>query len=212
MLPKVKFHLKLKDTDVIANKEIFEAIKNIELGINENNAVREILYPSEECEIINQYTVIADELEGIDIPVKGRLDRVHIDHKHRTVDIIDFKSTSLNTDKFLSAFFKFKYYYQLPFYTTLFKLANPELDEYTYTMKFFVVSKSTPKVPAVFILPNIWLEKSWQGYTTPSKIEVKGINEILKEIEWYQTLGGTEVPYELAMNDNILTIKNNWDE
>jgi len=211
ILEKINFLLSLQENDVIANIGVFDLISKAEEGLKKFPEVYHTLYPIDDVEIYTQLAIV--DAKHFLLPVKGLPDRVYVDHKKKLITIIDFKTMENRVEDFkFKSFYPFKYYYQLPFYTRLFIENNRDIIDYQIEMKFVVFSKTTPEIPAVYILKNSWIDKAWEGWTSKTGFKIKGINNLLKEIKWYWELGGTSLSYLLAQNNNVLTIEEDWNE
>lgn len=211
VLTKLNFYLTLNEDDVVANEDVSSLLVRLDEGIKNFDVIRKIVYPSDpKIEVINQLPIILEE--GLPLPAKGLLDRVHIDHKKKEIVILDVKSMDGRVENFLTSFFTHKYYYQLPFYYRLFRLAYPEFASYTISLKFLALSKTSPDVPALYTMHNDWIDRAWNGWTNKLGYTIKGINQLIDEIKWYKEIGGPALSYELAMNNSELIIKADWNE
>ena len=217
-IEKVNFYLSLKEGDVLAVPEIFDIIKKADDALLDYPEVRKYLYPEEGIEVLTQFPIVIDfdfDSSGL-LPSKGLLDRVLIDHKNSVISIVDFKTTESRVEEFMRNFYMHKYYYQIPFYMMLFgeylAKERPDVLEYAMEGLFVVISKSMPEIPAVYKINAQWFEKAFVGWINKAGYRIKGISELMHEINWYKNIGGTRLSYDLAINDNVIIVEEDWYE
>jgi hypothetical protein len=91
-------------------------------------------------------------LECTDIPYKGMLDLVIVDHKRKLIIPCDLKTTK-SVYSFRDSFYKYRYYIQAAMYTKLLsdiKEQIPELRDYIISSYRFIAIDRTNFVPVVF--------------------------------------------------------------
>lgn len=155
--------------------------------------------------------------EGIEIPLKGALDILRIDHKTKTLQVVDFK-TSYSAHDFVNSVKKYGYATQLSFYDHLLRLwlEQDECKEvycdYTILNPINIVIDEYDRVP--YIYEYSWTdlgleregnEKYLSDVYTPShnhKIK-KGWLQILETICWHYSNELWEKPKELYENRKI---------
>jgi hypothetical protein len=151
-----------------------------------------------------------------EIPLKGALDIVRIDHSKKTIQIIDFK-TSQSAAHFIESIKKYGYDFQLSFYLYLFqKWAHKNipnlLSEYRILPPINIVIDFIDKVPYIYEYNNTDLmvarygnAESFSnlfGQTHPFKIK-KGWQQLLNEISWHITTNKWDKTRELYEQNKI---------
>lgn len=131
------------------------------------------------------------------IPIKGMLDIVKVDHNNKKIYLADLK-TSKNVYTFKESFFTYRYYMQAEMYYTLVKNAIENSEEYKdYTIddyyRFIVIDKEHKK-PLVFG----WdLKNSSEKY----KDTIHSWKEVLKDLSW--VLNNRDENMTKKMKDDI---------
>lgn len=137
--------------------------------------------------------------------LKLYLDKVNIDHNNKTIQGIDLKSGSVNTDNFMTNFFKFKYYFQGGIYQKGLEIYRDEkYPDYTLLpFKFIFLPTFNINNPKTFVLTDKWIDAAWNGFTTNSGYKYKGIIELVDEIEWHIKNQVFNESKEFYLNDEI---------
>lgn len=153
----------------------------------------------------DEYFQLKIEFEYLGKNVKVILDKVNINHEEKTIQGLDLKSGSVNSDNFMSNFFKFKYYIQGALYQkALEKLKEENFKDYTILpFKFIYLPTFNINNPKVFILTNKWIDAAWNGFKTTSGYAHRGINEIVEEIIWHIDNQIFNETREFYLNDEI---------
>jgi len=165
-----------------------------------------------QLEIFTTYKV-----DDVEVPIKGALDIVRFNHKDKTVQIIDFK-TSYSAFDFIQSIKKYGYAEQLSFYTFLLKqwlteYCNGEYCTYTMLPPINIVIDNRDKIPYKYSYDwqdieivrygnKAYLKDLYQTENHNQKIKT-GWEEILCEIAWHMKTGMWNEPRELYENDTI---------
>lgn len=187
----------IKEADgrkVISPEQNFLAleIKNI---LQQDNNTKDYFIPTSENELIFQLEIFTEYCE--ELPVKGALDILRINHKDKTIQIADFK-TSQSAYNFIDSIKKYGYCTQLSFYETLVYdwviKERPEIKDYSLLNSINIVIDVYDLVPYIYeynvddILDSKHGNKKYLlhkfGINHPFKIK-KGWMDILDEIKWH---------------------------
>lgn len=166
-----------------------------------------------ENELINQMQF---EFEYKDFLLRGMLDILSINHKDKTIRMIDLKTGTNSLAEFTSSFIKWRYYIQEAIYTKAIDIIkkNYNLEEYTFLPFQFLYISRYEKIPFIFEIGNKWHEAALKGFKTTSGWEYKGLEELLDNIKWHvdnKVYDTTKTIYEangkMNLNDEFITIK-----
>lgn len=142
-----------------------------------------------------------------DIPLKGALDRVLINHKKQIVQPIDFKSSS-NIIDFQGSYYKYRYYRQGSYYTYLLErwLQEKGYKGYKILPFLFVVYSTTGGQHWCYRMTEKDLADARFGGETPAGRQIKGWEDILKEIDVMGKWNEWAFPYEVHVNHGIIPL------
>lgn len=148
------------------------------------------------------------------IKFRGYADIVLIDHKNKTIEIVDLKTGKGDLEQFKNSFIKFRYYFQSFLYQ---EAASTILKEYgfnDYTIKpfkFLYVGRYQ-KIPFSFEVTNKWQYASKHGFIL-NGYKYRGADELLEEIVWHFDNGiydSSRYAYEngglKALDDDIIQL------
>lgn len=138
--------------------------------------------------------------------IKCYLDMVIIDHKNKTIKGIDLKTGSPPADEFMSSFFKYKYYLQAGIYDLALKRLNAEKFDGKYTVedfKFLYLCKFDIENPIIYSVSDKWINASIKGFKTSSGFYYRGINELIREVEWHKQKKIFNVSRNVYLNDEV---------
>lgn len=119
--------------------------------------------------------------------LRGIIDKLLIDHNTKTVRIIDLKTGKGPADEFITSFIKWRYYLQSAVYTKAFKHICEILGLKDYKLmpfQFLYISRYE-KIPLLFTIGKKWQKASFQGFTTKSGYQYRGLDELLDEVRWH---------------------------
>ena len=80
-----------------------------------------------------------ENITGLDLPCKGMIDKLDINHEEKEIIIKDFKTTSKPVAKYFEAFEYWRTHRQLAFYAFGLIKQSPELKDYKISFKVIVV-------------------------------------------------------------------------
>ena len=148
---------------------------------------------------------ITFELEGVEC--KALPDIVIIDHKKRTVQIVDLKTTSSYDQNVMSSFIKFGYDYQAAWYTLALEAVTEQAGElygYTVSPSFLFVFIDTVQgcEPICVKMSELDVDCAINGGIRYGKYR-KGILDIFKEYLWHTENDLWDYPMEYYKNDGV---------
>lgn len=120
---------------------------------------------------------------------KGVIDLVIVDHKNKTIKLIDLKTGTPSGTAFTTSFLKYRYYLQALLYTigvTDF-ISKYKLEGYEVLSFEFLYISRYERIPLIYRVPSKWLTAAKKGFTTLSGYKNKGLDELLDEIDWHWT-------------------------
>ena len=105
---------------------------------------------------------LRDSDSFVQIPVKGKLDRILLNHKEKTITLVDLKTTASPLGRFEETVAKYAYYRQLAWYRMLLEHAYPE---YEVTEIYIVAVQTNKEYPAeVFKIDDSYLQLGFEDY------------------------------------------------
>lgn len=142
-----------------------------------------------------------------EIPIKGALDRVIVNHMSKKVIPIDFKS-SYNSDDFENSYIKWKYYRQASFYKFLLQkwMEENNLTDYELTNFMFIVCSKNGGRHFSYIASETDIHAARVGGSFRNGRIVKGWEELLMEIGYLTELADWSYPYEVIRNNGIVPL------
>lgn len=157
-----------------------------------------------DIEIVYQAN-IAFELEGVEC--KALPDILIIDHKKRTIQIVDLKTTSSYDQNVMSSFMKFGYDYQAAWYTLALEAVTEqegELYGYTVSPSFLFVFIDTVQgcEPICVKMSELDVDCAINGGIRYGKYR-KGILDIFREYVWHVETDLWDYPVEYYRNDGV---------
>lgn len=163
-------------------------------------------FTSPELEILFQVPILFDlEFKGKKLECKALLDGIRIDHKNKTIEPYDLKTTSRDPLKFEEPFLTYGYFRQALFYTiAITSEASPVrqlLDEgYTLLPFAFVVVDTrldNTNLPIIWKTNNDTLKKGWTGFSI-GKTKYFGLEELLDAHLWHTERQDFSIPKYLS--------------
>lgn len=162
----------------VSQQDYDDAIRAYDALINDSFTAKYFLDPNEfdTFEIFNQLKIVGSYN---DIPFKGMLDIVLVDHKNKLIVPCDLKTTkSIYT--FKSSFYKYRYYLQAHMYTDLLKqsIQNTDFQDYSVgSYKFIAIDRVNFK-PVIF--DWVYNEDLVDSYNEP----LRTYKELLIDLNW----------------------------
>ena len=90
---------------------------------------------------------------GRNVPVKIMIDLTVVDHKAKTIQLVDLKTSSMPAYNFKENFLKFQYFLQASIYATVFNIIKnriPDLKDYEILPYLFTDISRSDKVPVTY--------------------------------------------------------------
>ena len=148
---------------------------------------------------------ITFELEGVEC--KALPDILIIDHKKRTIQIVDLKTTSSYDQNVMSSFMKFGYDYQAAWYTLALEAVTEQAGElygYTVSPSFLFVFIDTVQgcEPICVKMSELDVDCAINGGVRYGKHR-KGILDIFREYVWHAETDLWDYPMEYYKNDGV---------
>jgi len=148
---------------------------------------------------------ISFEVEGVEC--KALPDILIIDHKQRTIQIVDLKTTSSYDQNVMSSFMKFGYDYQAAWYTLALEAVTDqegELYGYTVSPSFLFVFIDTVQgcEPICVKMSELDVDCAINGGIRYGKYR-KGILDIFREYLWHVETDLWDYPMEYYRNDGV---------
>lgn len=142
------------------------------------------------------------------LPIKGALDKVIVDHKKKRIIPLDYKTSAFALG-FRSTALKYSYYRQGSFYTYLlekWKIDN-NLENYEITpFMFIVISTTQPNIHFLSRMNSNDINVGRYGGFTKLDREIKGWQEVLNEISYLTKKDQWTYPYEIVINNGIMDL------
>lgn len=160
-------------------------------------------------EHLNQFKF---KIEHKGFVLRGIVDKVLIDHKTKTVRLIDLKTGKGSGEEFVSSFIKWRYYLQSAVYTLAFKEICKTLNLKDYKLlqfQFLYIGRSE-QIPFLFSINRTWHKASLYGFTTSSGFRYKGLYELLEEIRWHVDNKVFDMSKEAHESNGLLVLKDNF--
>lgn len=162
---------------VMVSEDMMSDVQECALTLKTHPRTREFFIPASPVSNHELFFQLQFKSKFYDLPYKGMLDLVKIDHHTKTIYPCDIKTTkSIYT--FVESFYTYRYYLQAAMYTCLLKdtiaAHCPELQDYTIAPYQFIVIDRTNKIPVVFkwaptsdvVTPGGYVRKSWTELLT----------------------------------------------
>lgn len=201
----VKELLRTKDKTLLTDEE-YQMVRSVGDQLRTCKHTREYFnpdYQEEHKEYLYQFPLLF-RCQGKEC--KGLLDLLIIDHKNKTMQIVDLKHTGKSNLFFKKSFLQFRYYLQAAFYTyglQYFKkrskmTVNRDLSGYAIENFMFVVAESkTYNLPLIFTCTDNDLKVGREGgYDASYGRYYKGYLQLLDELKWHENTGNWDMPKE----------------
>ena len=131
------------------------------------------------------------EVNGVKVLMKSLLDILRIDHKNKTIEPKDLKTTGKSVLAFPSSFIEWRYYLQASSYSDavryLIKTHYPQYISYRILpFEFLVISSKNPTKPLMYKCTENDLYVGAYGGTVKSyDREIKGYLELVRDMIWH---------------------------
>jgi hypothetical protein len=146
---------------------------------------------------------------GKEYTIRGMLDKVIINHKDKTIQAADIKTTGKPVYSFPNSYIKYAYYRQAAIYQyyikSIFLIHHPDYEVLPF--KFIVAETACNNKPLVFEVSDQDLEIGMNGGISKSSSKrMKGVSELIEEVEWHQETGEWEIKKEVIDNNGVITL------
>lgn len=155
----------------------------------------------------------------MDIPCKSMVDVIRINHKEKTIELGDLKTTIRSVLAFRNAYKGYKYYLQAAFYyiglelclkDDMFKLANPwaeKCKDYRIVPMQFIVAEKKGSNPArIFATTEEELGLSISGRWKDGEY-IPGVKELVNSYKWHVENDSWQWPKDLIENKGVYKLE-----
>jgi hypothetical protein len=149
-----------------------------------------------------------------DIKLRGIIDIVTIDHKNKTVRLIDLKTGAPDALDFQYNFYKHRYYFQSAIYRKAFKQIKKDFeipDDYTLLPFQFLYISRNERIPVIYEVDDLWDKAAFNGFTF-KEYTYKGIIELIEDAKWHWKNKVFDLPREIYENNGKLILTSNQIE
>ncbi len=169
------------------------------------------LFTSEHIEIKSE---ISFEIPYGKVILRGIIDMVELDHKNKTIRLIDLKTGGESATEFTHSFVKWRYYLQEAVYMKAIDYIKSILnvDDYSVLPFQFLYIGLREKIPVIMTVTDKWHNAALNGFTTAAGYDYKGLDLLLEEITYHWVNKVFDVPYEIhkqgghiKLNDVFIT-------
>jgi hypothetical protein len=139
---------------------------------------------------------------------KVKLDVVTIDHQNKKIKGLDLKTTGKPVFSFRSSYRNFKYYLQ----AALFKLGLEDWRDKNYPeyevedFEFIVAEMACYNPPLIFKIPKEQTNIAIFGGETSSGYYIKGVEDLLADLAYYNENDAWEYPAEVHKNNGVVEL------
>ena len=160
-----------------------------------------------------QFKVKYTPSNGKSVFLKIMPDLLVVNHKDRTVQPVDLKTSSMPAYDFAENFVKFRYDIQASLYTDVLRAvlaSEDEYKDYTVLTYLFTDISREDKVPVVYSYDTTGEQADGLFFGTDKQYKYKGWRELLDEIASYEDANAVVPSYiKLSCPNNIIDILNN---
>lgn len=155
------------------------------------------------------------EIEYDSFKFRGVMDKLVIDHKNKTVKLIDLKTGKNKAEEFQNSFIKWRYYFQEAIYTKAFDFICKKfkLKDYTLLPFEFLYISTSEKIPYLFTVTEKWHKAALNGFKTVQGYNYQGLHSVLDDIKWHlnnKVFDMSRYAYEnngsIIINDDFIEI------
>ena len=173
---------KQRNLTLITPEMYSKAKEQVKILLDDDN-VNHNFIKSDHIENIYQYKL---EFEYDGIKFLGYYDILQINHKEKTIQVKDLKTTSLSANKFYKQFISLNYYIQGGLYSLgLAKVVKDlKLDGYKVLPMEFIYTSFVTKDTITYVFPNRWFTASLNGFYRGG-VKYRGIIQLIEDIKWH---------------------------
>lgn len=191
----------------IITTDMYLIAEDLALLIKTHNHTKDLF--SEDYQRIYQYFF---KIKIKNVVFKGAIDYIAIDHKNKTVQIVDFKTGKEPGNEFTKAFMQYKYYLQEAVYMKAFRsiCAKYKLKGYNLLPFMFVYISKTEMVPVKYTISKKWHNAAINGFTTISGYKYKGLMSLIDDIIWHYNNRVFNMSRELYESNGFMKVEDNF--
>jgi hypothetical protein len=201
-----------KDKKVITTEQKLQAEEVVDVLKSHEYSKEIVAFPEEHESKYAQYSL---EFQYKNVVFRGILDLLVVNHKDKTIRIIDLKTGAKSASEFSNSFVKFRYYLQEAVYQAGIEKIKKDLKLEGYEVlpfQFLYISRYE-KIPLLYTVSQKWHDAALKGFYTQSGYKYRGLDEIIDDISWHwknQKFDFSREIYEqngsLTLNDDFITI------
>ena len=203
----LKVYIQGTQKTIISTADLEKSERLVE-SIKQNNFTNYIF--NNDFENINQFKI---DFEYNDVRLKGIIDRIIIDHKNKTIQLIDLKTGKESALDFTNSFIKYRYYLQEAVYTKAFKHICKILKLKDYKLlpfQFLYIGRSE-RIPLVYTVSSKWHKAAIKGFNIKN-YKYKGLDELIEDVKWHFNKREFEIPREIYENQGNIILNDNFIE
>ena len=182
----VRTHISVfKDSkELVSMSEYLDARETV-AALKTHGHTRHIFDPQKDY--IETYSQFKLEFKFQKFKFLGFVDKVIVNHKNKTIRMVDLKTGSDPLYKFEGTFIKYKYYLQEAVYGKGIEFLKKKLglEHYAILPFQFVYIKRGVQTPIVYTVTPKWSEAALNGFVTEGGYIHQGLNTLLDDIEWH---------------------------
>jgi hypothetical protein len=199
-LPYVNFAGKAEGKTIIPTDEYQKVIRAVN-GVIHNTFCKKYFQTSDkDVEILYQVPIYwTKTISGEEINLKCLVDVIYIDHKKKTIEYVDVKTTSKGVYNFRNSFLQYRYYLQAALYSDSIKYfkQSRNLEGYVFSeFRFLVIDKESYSPPMIYIPSHLWRAIGIHGGVVQDK-HIKGFVNLLQDLVWHQKTNNWDYPREV---------------
>lgn len=200
-----------KGSKVVLSKDEYDIIIKCKELILANPYVVKYFVPQDITTELMHQVPIYFKYRGLDC--KGLLDGIFIDHKNKTIQPFDLKTSSKSVYDFNLSFMQFGYYRQCAFYTLALLSEESPIQEYLqegYKLNNFIFivveNKLTSSTPAViYKVSDATMLAGLIGGEVRGK-KYKGIDELIDNYIYHTETGKWDLPVDLIKSEGVIEL------
>lgn len=166
------------------------------------------IFEPENVQVFNQLKINGFKIEGL--PLKGMLDKVHVNHVNKTIQFYDLKVTWNVEDFYNQYYIKRRTYFQAIIYyealvSTVCDLGF-DYSDYIIQLPIFIVADSANFYePLLYRLSQQDIEDAYRGFEYRGKW-YKGLEETIRELKFAKENNIWNISYENYHNNGVVDL------
>lgn len=198
-----------KTVVTISQVQMAEKVVNI---VKEHQYTRDIvnITPTDGIEVFNELPML---WMWKDIPCKGCVDRLVVDHITQTIQVYDWK-LSWELEEFDRAYIKHKYWLQVGMYwigVHEWALEHGYKDYKIEPMQYIAIDPMGNSAPIVYQLTQEDVKMALEGFSIRG-YKWEGVVELLEVIEWHISTGNWRTTRAIEENNGVMKLEINYDK